>query len=88
VGKRGESVGRIFPVNEREDGLIERWSKRDVTTISECRECSLQLLCGGGCAAVASNRTGSVSAPDCRPVKELMEMGISFYFEKETDNGR
>lgn len=88
VGKAGESVGRFFPGEESEKEMIDKWYKRDITTISECRECSLQLLCGGGCASVASNRTGTISAPDCRPVKELMEMGISLYFEKETENGR
>ncbi len=88
AGKAGESIGKFFPVVETETEIIRNWQKRDVTTISECRECSLQLLCGGGCASVAENSTGSISAPDCRPVKELMEMGLSLYFEKETDNGR
>lgn len=88
VGKAGESVGSFYPVREKEPGIIDTWYKRDVTTINECGECSLQLLCGGGCAVVARNNTGRISAPDCRPVKELMEMGLSYYFEKETRNVR
>ena len=55
------------------------WEDRDVTSIPECRTCSLQLACGGGCASVAKNRSGKILAPDCRPVRELMELGFSLY---------
>ena len=63
--------------------LIEEWQDRDVTSISECKICSMQLACGGGCAAVSYNKTGKLLSPDCRPVKELIGMGLSYYFEKE-----
>jgi uncharacterized protein len=62
---------------------LQEWENRDVTTIQECSSCSLQLACGGGCAAVAKNRTGKHNGPDCRPVKELLEMGIGMYFKEE-----
>jgi len=83
VGKKGESVGTFYPEISRKDDIIEEWEERDVTSIPECKECSLQLLCGGGCGSVAKNNTGNLHSPDCRPVKELLEMGISLYFEKE-----
>jgi uncharacterized protein len=54
---------------------------RDVTFIPECRECNLQLACGGGCGSVAKNRTGSACSSDCRPVTELLELGFAGYFE-------
>lgn len=66
----------------KDDEAIELWEERDVTVIPECLDCSLQLACGGGCAAVAKNKSGKLHSPDCRPVKELLEMGISLYFEK------
>ena len=31
----------------------------------------------------AKNETGTVLAPDCRPVKELLELGISLYGQNE-----
>ena len=62
--------------------IIEQWESRDVTSIPECRECSVQLACGGGCGSVAKNRTGTICSPDCRPVKELMELGFKAYFER------
>ncbi len=87
VGKEGEALGAFYPEKKLNENDIKIWKDRDVTTLEECRICSLQLLCGGGCAAAAKNRTGSIMNPDCRPVKELLEMGISLYFEKGVING-
>lgn len=84
VGKPGESLGTFYPEVTLKKDIIEHWEERDVTVIPECKNCSLQLACGGGCAAVAFNRTGNLHSPDCRPIKELLEMGISLYFEQET----
>jgi uncharacterized protein len=85
VGKPGEELGTFYPQVSRQQDRIDEWQERDVTSITACRGCSLQLACGGGCAAVARNRAGSLNAPDCRPVRELLEMGMSLYFGKEDD---
>ena len=82
VGKTNESLGTFFPVVVRKKELINEWENRDVTTITECSSCNLQLACGGGCGSVAKNRTGKVCTTDCRPVKELLELGFSAYFEQ------
>jgi len=82
VGKRGEELGTFHPAVSRREDLVEQWQQRDVTTIAACAGCSLQLACGGGCAAVAANRGAGLSGPDCRPVKELLGMGMSLYFGK------
>jgi len=83
VGKSGESLGTYYPSVSRKDVIIDQWESRDISTIEKCRDCSLQLACGGGCASVAkNNHNGDIHSPDCRPVKELLEMGISLYFEK------
>ena len=79
VGKTDESLGTFYPVVTRRTELIEQWEQRDVTTISECRECPVQLACGGGCGSVAKNRTGNICTSDCRPVKELLELGFAAY---------
>lgn len=80
VGKKGEELGTFYPETTKRQAVIEEWEERDVTVIPGCRECSLQFTCGGGCAAVAKNRTGSLHAPDCRPVREQLEMGMQIYF--------
>lgn len=82
VGKEGEALGTFYPEVSRKDEMIAEWENRDVTTITECSNCNLQLACGGGCGSVAKNRTGSVCSTDCRPVKELIELGFGAYFEK------
>jgi len=79
VGKEGEAFGTFYPEVSRKDEMIAEWENRDVTTITECNNCNLQLACGGGCGSVAKNRTGSVCSTDCRPIKELMELGFASY---------
>lgn len=80
AGKTEEALGTFFPEISLKTERIREWENRDVLSILECRTCSLQLACGGGCASVAKNRTGRLNASDCRPVKELLEMGMEFYF--------
>lgn len=83
VGKEDESLGTFYPEVTEEKSIIEQWQDRDVTSITECRNCSVQLACGGGCGSVAKNRTGKICASDCRPVKELLELGFAAYIENE-----
>ncbi len=83
VGKEGESLGTFYPSVTKKEEIIEQWEERDVTTIAACAGCPLQLACGGGCAAVAKNATGKISSPDCRPVRDLMGMGLSLYFNQQ-----
>lgn len=86
VGKADESLGTFYPSVTLNKEKTDEWESRDVTSIPECRECNMQLACGGGCGSVAKNRTGSICSTDCRPITELLELGFSEYFEKE-DNG-
>jgi uncharacterized protein len=81
VGKAEESLGTFYPAVTRRTSIIEEWERRDVTSIPECKDCPVQLACGGGCGSVARNRTGEICSTDCRPVKELLELGFSAYFE-------
>ena len=81
VGKENESLGTFYPEIIRKEELISHWEERDITVIPECTSCNLQLACGGGCGSVAKNRAGSVCSPDCRPVKELLELGFSTYID-------
>jgi uncharacterized protein len=80
VGKADESLGTFYPAVTRKNDIIDQWEKRDVTSIPECRTCNVRLACGGGCGSVAKNRTGKICSTDCRPVKELLEIGFSAYF--------
>ena len=46
------------------------------------------MACGGGCGSVAKNRTGDICSPDCRPVKELLELGFAAYIENNENYER
>ncbi len=83
VGKRDEVLGTFHPEVVLERDKVALWEERDVTVIEECIACELSLACGGGCGSAAKNRTGKLHSPDCRPVRELLEMGLSLYFEKQ-----
>jgi len=81
VGKSDETLGTFHPEVTLKSEIVSRWEERDVTSIRGCRDCSLQLACGGGCGSIARNRTGEICSPDCRPVKELLELGFAAYIE-------
>jgi uncharacterized protein len=85
VGKIEESVGAFYPLIMKDTDLIDQWETRDVTSIPECKECSFQLACGGGCGSVAKNKTGNICSADCRPVEKLLEIGFSAYFNENKD---
>lgn len=79
VGKPGEELGVFYPRVELYQDRVERWQERDIVSIKACSTCNVRLACGGGCASVAYNRERDLHAPDCRPVRELMELGIALY---------
>ena len=79
VGKKGEELGTFYPSISKNENAIAQWQNRDVTTIEECKSCSVALACGGGCASVAKNKNGHVNTPDCRPIKELLSLGAAHY---------
>jgi uncharacterized protein len=76
-------VGRFHPTVQIQEERTRLWEERDVTSIEACRGCSVQLACGGGCAAVAENSHGHLQAPDCRPVREALALGLSLYFRDD-----
>lgn len=79
VGKQGEELGTFYPTVTLNEEAVSIWQNRDVTTMEECKSCSLALACGGGCASVSKNKNGSVNSPDCRPVRELLSLGAAYY---------
>ena len=82
VGKQGEELGTFYPTVTKNEEAISEWQNRDITTIEECKSCTVSLACGGGCASVAKNKNGHVNSPDCRPIKELLSLGAAYYLTK------
>lgn len=82
VGKSDEALGTFYPAVIKYQGQIDAWEQRNIVTIPECTSCNVQLACGGGCGSVAKNNSGKVCSPDCRPIKELLEIGFAAYLDK------
>jgi uncharacterized protein len=82
VGKPGEELGTFWPVARLDREVVGQWQERDTTALAECRDCAQALACGGGCTSVAKNRTGQILSTDCRPSRELLEMGVGAYLEE------
>ncbi len=81
VGKPGEDLGTYWPQVRLDREVVGSWQERDTASLEECRSCAQALACGGGCTSVAKNRTGSILSTDCRPSRELLELGIGAYLE-------
>jgi uncharacterized protein len=79
VGKVGEEVGTFYPEVRLQADRVQPWEDRDVLAIEKCKTCPVALACGGGCASVSKNSTGDLHAPDCRPIQELLELGLGLY---------
>jgi len=84
VGKAAESLGTFYPDVHLDADTVQEWEERDVLSIDKCRSCNLALACGGGCGSVAKNRTDSVCTPDCRPIAELLSLGVALYAPNDT----
>ncbi|HRG76935.1 MAG TPA: radical SAM protein [Leptospiraceae bacterium] len=81
VGVSKYQLGNYFekdtPLNQEK---VLEWQTRDVLTMEECKDCSVSLSCGGGCATIAANENnGKIHSTNCRPVKELVGIGLEYY---------
>lgn len=79
AGQDEYKLGTFFPEYQINENEVKEWQERSVLTIPECKDCEVSLICGGGCGAIAKNRTGRVQGPDCRPIKELLTLGLVYY---------
>ena len=79
-GRREYLLGTFYPEVRVDHDAVKRWQDRSVRTISKCRDCKYDVICGGGCGVVAANQNGGDPlTPDCRPISELTEIGIRHY---------
>jgi len=80
VGNPRYKLGTYAPKPFRDETAIAAWRERSVFTIEKCKSCELATVCGGGCGAIAVQKSlGNVLSPDCRPVRELLGLGAGFY---------
>lgn len=76
-------LGTFWPEVNLNTDAIDTWKKRNVKSIHECRDCKYDVVCGGGCGVVAANHNDrSILSPDCRPIQELIEIGVNHYINE------
>ena len=83
IMKADECFGTFYPEVTMQTNTLSAWDERDITTIKKCQNCSVQLGCGGGCTIKARDKTGNYLSPNCIPIKQLIETGLSLYFDKK-----
>lgn len=81
-GREELKLGTFYPEVNLDRKLVGEWQKRNVLTIDKCKDCQYNVVCGGGCGVVALNKNGSILSPDCRPVQELMDIGVNHYIDE------
>jgi len=79
-GREEYLLGTYWPEVNLNTKAISTWQNRDVRSIGACKDCKYDVICGGGCGIVAANRHGGDPlTPDCRPIQELLDIGVNHY---------
>lgn len=81
-GREGFEIGTYYPAVRFDLQQTQKWRERNILTIPKCLDCSVGVVCGGGCAVIAHRLHGSINSPACKPVKEIMDIGIHYYKDK------
>lgn len=84
-GREEFKLGSFYPEVRLNTEAVSQWQDRNVNNIEECQECRYNVICGGGCGVIAANRTGRILGPDCRPIQELIELGVHHYQQEILD---
>ena len=77
VGQVNNRVGKYFPNLVFDSRNLNGWLQRTVATVPGCTNCKYALFCGGGCAARAFRRKGSLKAPHCDGYPALFRRHLS-----------
>jgi uncharacterized protein len=84
-GREGYALGTYFPALKFDELALRDWQTRNILNIPECVDCSVGVVCGGGCGVIAKDRNGKVHSANCKPIKEVMDIGINYYKKEILD---
>ena len=68
VGQEKKSIGKYYPVVSMKN---RSFLTRDISTIKECRDCTLALFCGGGCPN-GLDASMDVYTPNCSEIRNTI----------------
>lgn len=78
-GRKGYELGTYYPEQTWNQVALKDWQNRSIITIPECKDCSVGVVCGGGCGVIANEQNGKILSPNCKNVKQVMDTGILYY---------
>lgn len=81
-GRKQFALGTYHPTVILNQKRVQEWQRRNVHNITDCQDCQHNLICGGGCGIMAANKTGKILTPDCRPIHQIIELGVNYYSEE------
>ncbi|MEN6463404.1 MAG: DUF5714 domain-containing protein [Syntrophomonas sp.] len=84
-GRQEYKLGTFFPEVALKNEEVTQWQLRNVNNIEECKDCRFNVVCGGGCGVIAANRQGKILSPDCRPIQDLLNIGVNYYQKEILD---
>jgi uncharacterized protein len=74
---KGLGLGRFYPSLEIDEKALAVWTNRDVRLLPTCQECSLALLCGGGCSRLVAEGAGDLRKDViCPPMMNLRDLQV------------
>jgi uncharacterized protein len=78
-GRDGYDIGTYYPEVKFYEDKAAEWRKRSILEIEDCLKCNVGVVCGGGCGMISKEKNGTALSPNCKPVKEIMDIGINYY---------
>ena len=76
VGDRNRRVGRYDPTWHVDEAALDRWTRRNVLSMPECRDCKVRFICAGGCTIESFSHGGQ---PSCMPFLREMDLAWDYY---------
>lgn len=79
IGKKESRIGTFSGTNglQLDRRQMAEWFNRNIAEIDECLECSLALVCGGGCAQYAKYNAGAFNQPFCDSFSETFSIALA-----------
>lgn len=59
-----------------------KWQRRTVKNISKCRECTMALFCGGGCAISSYQLLGDTYQGNCETIEHLEQVFLPYLYRR------
>jgi len=76
-----QEIGNYLPTVEFNESAAQ-WAERTIEIIPACKQCSMNLLCGGGCPYHAQQQHGSFQSPACYRPKDTLDQIVPFLYTR------